>query len=150
MSDWSIVLGTFLYCIGSAIIPVMHAEAYLIAASALTPPALSWGLVLAATAGQMIGKVLMYWAGQGALRLPSEWMRKRMAAATARYEGHRGVGNGLIFLSASSGLPPFYVIAVAAGMLRVPLRSFIIFGTAGRFVRFAAAVFLPQLIKRVF
>jgi len=148
--DWLIILGTFVYCIGSAVIPVMHAEAYLITASALTPPALAWAMVIAATAGQMVGKVAMYWAGRGALRLPSERMRRRLAAVRARYEGHRGVGNGLIFLSASSGLPPFYVIAVAAGMLRVPLGSFISFGTAGRFLRFAVAVLLPHLIKRTF
>ena len=148
--DWSIVLATFVYCIGSAVIPVMHAEAYLITVSALTPPALAWALVLAATAGQMVGKVAMYWAGRGALRLPSERMRRRLAAVRARYEGHRGVGNGLIFVSASSGLPPFYVIAVVAGMLRVPLRSFVSFGTAGRFLRFTVAVFLPHLIKRTF
>jgi membrane protein YqaA with SNARE-associated domain len=148
--DWSIILGTFVYCIGSAVIPVMHAEAYLITVSALAPPALAWAMVFAATAGQMVGKVGMYWAGRGVLRLPSERMRRRLAAVRARYEDHRGVGNGLIFLSASSGLPPFYAIAVAAGMLRVPLRSFISFGTAGRFLRFAATVFLPHLIKRAF
>jgi membrane protein YqaA with SNARE-associated domain len=148
MSEWSIVLATFLYCVGSAVIPLMHAEAYLITVSALTTPALSWAIVLAATAGQMLGKVAMYWAGRGALRLPSERMRRRLAAVTARYEGQRGVGNGLIFLSASTGLPPFYATAVAAGMLRVPLGSLILFGFPGRFLRFAAAVFLPQLVKR--
>ncbi len=42
----------------------------------------------------------MYWAGRGALRLSSERMRRRLEAVRARYEGHRGVGNGLIFLSA--------------------------------------------------
>src|SRR6267143_3040271 len=150
MSDWSIVLGTFLYCVGSAVIPVMHAEAYLITMSSLTTPGLSWAIILAATAGQMVGKVAMYWAGRGALRLPSERMRRRLDTVRARYEGHSGMGNGLIFLSASTGLPPFYVIAVAAGMLRVPLGSFISFGTAGRFLRFAVAVFLPHLIKRTF
>jgi membrane protein YqaA with SNARE-associated domain len=147
MREWSIVVVTFLYCVGSAVIPVMHAEAYLITVSALTTPALSWAIVLAATAGQMLGKVAMYWAGRGALRLPSERMRRRLAAVTARYEGHRGLGNGLIFLSASTGLPPFYATAVAAGMLRVPLVWLILFGFPGRFLRFAAAVFLPQLVK---
>jgi membrane protein YqaA with SNARE-associated domain len=146
-SDWSLIAGTFLFCIGSAVIPLMHAEAYLITVSALTPPALSVALVLAATAGQMIGKVAMYWAGRGALRIPSERWKRRVDAVHARYEGHQGFGNGLIFLSSATGLPPFYVIAIAAGVLRVPLGAFIIFGSAGRLLRFAVAVFLPQLIK---
>ena len=147
MSHWELIGATFLYCIGSAVIPVMHAEAYLIAVSALSPPGVSWALVIAATVGQMIGKVLMYLAGRGAVKLPSEWLRKRVAAAEARYSGNRNIGNGLIFLSSSTGLPPFYVIAVVAGMLRVPLPSFIVFGAIGRFIRFAIAVFVPQLIK---
>jgi membrane protein YqaA with SNARE-associated domain len=147
MSHWPIVLGTFVYCVGSAVIPVLHAEAYLIAVSALTSPALSWTLVVSATAGQMVGKVIMYGAGRGALRLPSERLQRRLAAAAARYQGKRTLGNALIFLSSATGLPPFYVISVAAGTLRVPLATFILFGTAGRFLRFALAVFLPQLIK---
>jgi len=147
MSHWELIGATFVYCIGSAMIPVLHAEAYLIAVSALSPPAVAWALVIAATAGQMVGKVLMYFAGRGALRLPSEWLRARIAAAEARYSGSRKIGNGLIFVSASVGLPPFFFVSVAAGMLRVPLPSFIVFGTAGRFIRFAVAVFLPQLLK---
>lgn len=149
MSDWSVVVATFVYCVGSAVIPLMHAEAYLIAASALTPPTLSWALVFAATAGQMVGKVVMYGAGKGVLRLPSERMRRRLAALTARYEDHSSVGNWVIFLSAASGLPPFYAISVAAGMLRVPLGRFILLGATGRFLRFTGAVFLPHLIKQM-
>jgi membrane protein DedA with SNARE-associated domain len=84
MSEWSIVVATFLYCVGSAVIPLMHAEAYLITVSALTTPALSWAIVLAATAGQMLGKVAMYWAGRGrsgsqASRCADAWPRSRRA-----------------------------------------------------------------------
>ena len=142
------IMGTFVYCLGSAVFPLLHAEAYLITVSALTPPALSWGLVLAGTAGQMVGKVIMYGAGRGVVRLPSERLQRRLEAAAARYEGRRKLGNALILLSASTGLPPFFVTSVVAGMLRVPLVPFIFFGAVGRFLRFAVAVFLPHLIMR--
>ena len=147
MDHWSLIAGTFLYCIGSAVIPVMHAEAYLIAVSALSPPAVAWALVIAATIGQMIGKVAMYLAGRGAVRLPSVWLRERIAKASAQVQNRRHVGNALIFVSSATGLPPFYVISVVAGVLRTPLTGFILFGAAGRFLRFAVAVFLPQLIR---
>jgi membrane protein YqaA with SNARE-associated domain len=147
MDHWSLIGGTFLYCVGSAVIPVMHAEAYLIAVSALSPPGVGWALVIAATAGQMLGKVAMYGAGRGAIHLPSAWLRNRIARASAQVERQRTIGNALIFLSSSTGIPPFYFVSVAAGVLRVPLVGFIVFGSAGRFVRFAAAVFLPQLIR---
>jgi membrane protein YqaA with SNARE-associated domain len=147
MDHLLIVLGTFVYCIGSAIIPVLHAEAYLVSASLLLPTGLDWPLVIAATAGQMIGKVGMYGAGRGALRIPGERMQRRIAQATARYGNRKDLGNGLIFVSAASGLPPFYIVSVAAGMLRLPLPGFIVFGALGRFLRFAVAVFLPHLFK---
>ena len=125
----------------------MHAEAYLIAVSALAPPALSWALVVAGTAGQMVGKATMYGAGRGALHLPGEWLRRRLAMAAARYQGHRHLGGALIFVSASTGFPPFYAVSVAAGMLRMPFAEFVLLGALGRFLRFTAAVFLPHLIK---
>ena len=49
-----------------------------------------------------------------------------------------------MFVSASSGFPPFYVVSIAAGMLTFPLLPFIVFGFAGRLIRFAVAVFLPH------
>jgi membrane protein YqaA with SNARE-associated domain len=145
--DVLVVLGTFVYCIGSGVIPVMHAEAYLVSASLLAPPQLAWPLVLAATAGQMVAKTAMYGAGRGALLLPYPWLQRRLAAAKTKMEGRRDVGNALIFVSASTGFPPFYVVSVAAGMLNAPLAGFVLFGAMGRFLRFTVAVFLPHLLK---
>ena len=139
-----VVLGTFVYCVGSAMIPVLNAEVYLVTASLVAPPELRWLLVIAATSGQMVGKVGMYFAGRGVLRIPGERMRRRIQLAAERYREKRQVGSGLVFVSAFSGFPPFYILSIAAGMLAFPLPLFIIFGVAGRFIRFAVAVFLPH------
>ena len=148
--DWTpvdhllVVLGTFAFCVGSAMIPLLHAETYLVTASLVAPPELRWPLVIAATTGQMLGKVGMYYAGRGVRLIPGERMQRRIQQATARYREKSQIGSGLVFLSASSGFPPFYVVSIAAGMLTFPLMPFIIFGYAGRFIRFAVAVFLPH------
>jgi membrane protein YqaA with SNARE-associated domain len=142
-----VVLGTFAFCVGSAMIPVLHAEAYLVTASLLAPPELRWWLVIAATVGQMIGKVGMYYGGRGVLLIPGERMKRRIEQATARYRDSKQVGNLLIFVSSSTGFPPFYIISIAAGMMKFPLVQFIVFGLMGRFIRFSVAVFLPQLLK---
>jgi membrane protein YqaA with SNARE-associated domain len=142
-----VVLGTFTFCIGSAVIPVLHAEAYLVAASLLAPPELRWWLVIAATVGQMIGKVGMYFGGRGALLIPGERMKRRIEQATARYRDRKQVGGLLVFVSSSTGFPPFYILSIAAGMLKFPLVPFIVYGFMGRFIRFSVAVFLPQLLK---
>ena len=144
MDHLLVLLGTFGFCVGSAMIPVLHAETYLVTASLVAPPELRWPLVIAATSGQMLGKVGMYYAGRGIKLIPGERMQRRLQQATARYGEKRQIGIGLVFVSASSGFPPFYVVSIAAGMLTFPLLPFIIFAFAGRLIRFAVAVFLPH------
>jgi membrane protein YqaA with SNARE-associated domain len=139
-----VVLGTFAFCACSAMIPLLHAEAYLVAASLLAPPELRWPLVIAGTSGQMLGKVGMYYAGRGVRLIPGERIQRRIQAATARFRDKRQLGGGLVFLSASSGLPPFYLVSIGAGTLSFPLMPFILLGFAGRFLRFTVAVFLPH------
>lgn len=145
MDHFLVVLGTFAFCVGSAMIPLLHAETYLVTASLVAPAELRWPLVIAATSGQMLGKIGMYYAGRGVKLIPGERMQRRIELATARYRDKRQLGRGLVFVSASSGFPPFYILSIAAGMLTFPLVPFIIFGVAGRFIRFAAAVFLLHL-----
>ena len=148
--DWTpvdhllVVLGTFAFCVGSAMIPLLHAETYLVTASLVAPPELRWPLVIAATTGQMLGKVGMYYAGRGVRLIPGERIERRIRLATERYRGERQLGRGLVFVSAASGLPPFYLVSIAAGTLTFPLMPFIILGFAGRLIRFAVAVFLPH------
>jgi len=144
MDHLLVLFGTFAFCVGSAVIPVMHAETYLVTASLLAPPELHWPLVIAATSGQMLGKVGMYCAGRGTRLIPGERMQRRIQQAAARYRDKRQIGNALVFVSASSGFPPFYLLSIAAGMLTFPLMPFIIFGFAGRLIRFAVVVFLPH------
>lgn len=144
MNHFLVVLGTFAFCVGSAMIPLLNAEVYLVTASLVAPPELRWPLVIAAASGQMLGKVGMYYVGRGALRIPGERMQRRIQLAAARYHEKRQIGSCLVFVSASSGFPPFYILSIAAGMLAFPLPLFIIFGFAGRFIRFAAVVFLPH------
>ena len=144
MDHLLVVLGTFAFCVGSAVIPVLHAETYLVTASLVAPPGLRWLLVIAATSGQMLGKVGMYYVGRGVKLIPGERMQRRIQLATARYREKRQIGNGLVFVSASTGFPPFYIVSIAAGMLTFPVMPFILLGFAGRFIRFAAVVFLPH------
>ena len=49
MDHLLVLLGTFAFCLGSAMIPVLHAETYLVTASLLAPPEFRWSLVIAAT-----------------------------------------------------------------------------------------------------
>jgi len=96
-----------------------------------------------AAVGQVTGKLLWYWAGAGTTRLP--WLRSklespRIEAAMTRWRGRtegRPVYTGLVLLaSAFAGLPPFMVMSVVAGVLRVRMWLFVGTGLVGRFLRF--------------
>ena len=58
MLFWS-VLGA---SIGSALLPLINIEAILAVAVTQAPHHM-WGLIVAATIGQMLGKILWYWGG---------------------------------------------------------------------------------------
>lgn len=142
-----LLIGTFGYCIASAFIPVFHAEAYLLTVSAISPPEYRWPLVVAATLGQMTGKAGMYGLGLGALRLPGVRARRWVTRAEAWAQSKPKAEGWLIFVSAATGLPPFYVVSIACGIMRAPFVTFLTLGAAGRFLRFSGVVFLPPLLK---
>ena len=61
----------------------------------------------------------------------------------SRYLATQDASSVATLLPPEAGLLP----RLFPSMLRVPLPTFVLFGAAGRLVRFAVAVFLPQLIK---
>jgi membrane protein YqaA with SNARE-associated domain len=138
---WLLAL-TFGFSVASALIPVLNVEAYLaVAASDSTAPTLL--LVGAAAVGQMVGKVVWYYAGDRLDRVP--WLRKKMAKDSwqasverwrTRTEGRPWTTAALLFTSSLTGLPPFAVVSVVAGLLRTRIEVFVLAGLAGRFLRF--------------
>lgn len=137
-----LLVSTFAYSAVSAVAAFLALEGYLaVAATDDTYPSIA--LAAVAAAGQMTGKLLWYWAGAGTTRLP--WLRSkldnpRVEAAMARWRDRtvgRPVYTGLVlFASAFAGLPPFMVMSVVAGVLRVRMWLFLGTGLIGRFLRF--------------
>ena len=141
---WLTTLGV---CVVSAIFPFVNAEIYLLSVVALSPESLALPLALAATIGQMIGKVLMYTAARSGARLPGEWMNRKLAKAEAWLREREGIGGIALLSSATTGIPPFYAVTVACGLVRFRFLHFFAVGFLGRLVRFSAVVLLPQLVK---
>ncbi len=131
----------------SALIPIINIEAYLSVRAAVATVEMIWVLALLAAIGQMIGKLVWYYLGASALNWG--WLRRRAAKPknAARLEiwrlrtQQRPVLTGLlVFVSAFTGFPPFAVLSVLAGQLRMSLTLFITLGLAGRWLRFAAVL----------
>src|SRR5215218_1825428 len=80
-------LTSFAVCGAGALIPFLNTEVYLIGASAMAPRALWVPLVLSGTVGAMAGKVLLYYAGRGAVKLPRQGrMQRGLASMQTRME----------------------------------------------------------------
>ena len=139
------------WCFGltvvSAVVPWVNAELIVLSFPVLTQSPLELtALVLVATAGQMTGKIAVYWTGRGAGKLP----KKRTAAAIERwrqrFERKPASASGFVFLSSAVGIPPFYVMSLVAGALKLDFGRYFFFGTCGRLVRFGLVAFAPHLI----
>ena len=138
---------TYIVSFVSGFVPAINCEAYLISVSVISPLPFALPLAVAATLGQMSAKVLLYLSGRGIMRLPLGRYRAKLDAVHARFEHRRSRAGVFLFGSAATGFPPFYVVAVLAGMLRLRFTTFLIAGTLGRFVRFGVVVIVPQLVR---
>ena len=128
----------------SALVPLVNIEVYLGVRGSVAAVGAVWTLAFAAALGQMAGKVVWYYLGASSLHW--RWVRKRIETpkAEARLEKWRTrtherpvLTGGLVFLSAASGFPPFAIVAVLAGQLRMNVVVFLVVGVAGRTLRFA-------------
>jgi membrane protein YqaA with SNARE-associated domain len=147
---------TFCYCIASALVPVINAEAYVGGVGALVDDATMgtvWAVAAAASAGQMVGKLAYFLLGRSSLQW--RWIRKKTdsekwQATLQRWQQRIGGSHllaGLVLLvSAYSGFPPFAILSILAGQLRVSLPLFLVVGFIGRLGRFATILGLVSFL----
>ncbi|MBM7783697.1 VTT domain-containing protein [Tenggerimyces flavus] len=152
-------LSTFLYCIASALIPVVNAEAYVAGVGALVHGG-QWQLIfvaLTAAAGQMVGKIAYFLLGRSSLNWP--FIKKKLESPRwkasfekwqGRLGGNRVLASFVLLASALFGFPPFAILSVLAGQMRVPLPLFLVTGFIGRFGRFAAILGIAGFVSLQF
>ena len=138
-------LGLLGVSIASALVPLINIEVYLVGLAAVSSTEGVWLLAAIGGLGQMLGKLVWYHLGANALRWG--WVRKKVEKPKAkaklelwqrRTQDRPLIGGLLLFASAFSGFPPFAIVAVLAGQLRMNLWLFLVVGFVGRTLRFAA------------
>jgi membrane protein YqaA with SNARE-associated domain len=130
--------------LASALFPVVNIEAYLAVRAAVGGTGDVWMLALLAAVGQMLGKLV--WYRIGASLLDWSWVRRKIEQprARARLELWRtrtherpALAGAFVLVSALFGFPPFGILAIVAGQLKMSLVLFVSLGLAGRWLRFA-------------
>ena len=134
--------GLFIAAAISGIVPVVSVELLVLGAAAALPAVLLPAVVVLSTMGQMLTKTWLFalarWAPQ---RLP-ERGRRRLDRAGSALARRGGAASSLVFASAAVGLPPFYGVSLASGVLGMRLPAFVLSGSAGRGLRFAVLAWL--------
>lgn len=135
-----IYAGTLVVGVLSGLVPVINGELFLIGVVLFTGqlwPAIALALLVAA--GQMIAKVVLYKGVERASEAGKETrFGAKLAKARAKIEKWQDKPYAVTFISAITGLPPFYLVTLIAGALGVRFRTFMILGSIGRVVRFIA------------
>lgn len=131
----------------SALVPLVNIEAYLGVRGSFAGLHSIWLLGFVAAVGQMTGKLVWYYLGASSLRwawvqrrLDNPKAQARLARWRARTDERPLVAGGLVAVSAFSGFPPFAILSVLAGQLRMRLWLFLGLGLAGRWLRFSAVL----------
>jgi membrane protein YqaA with SNARE-associated domain len=141
----------FVLSLVSAILPWMNGEVMVISLAAFLRSGVDLAtLTVVAAAGQMTGKALTYWAVREGLAPKVDGQTERMERWRRRFEQAPRRSLALMLVSAVTGVPPFYLITILAGALRVPFGKFLIVGVCGRLLHFGAVVFAPTLARGIF
>lgn len=145
------IAAAFGYCLLAGLVTLLPSEVYLFGAAALTTVPGYW-LALAGAGGQTLGKLAYYLVGRGVLnpdrfraRAKGKWV-DRMDRVEKWCHRHTAGTAVVTFISSFSGLPPYALVAVLAGSLRMRWWVFALLSLVGRFLRFWAVVEIPELL----
>ena len=132
--DLSVIIGAALTCAAGGAFPWISSEAVILGAALVLPVDQLPVLVLACATGQVVGKTVLYgltrWAPEKLPRGAQPWRKKKKL-----------LGAGL-FSGALVSVPPFAVITLACGTLRLPFPIFIVAAFAGTVGRYGAILWL--------
>jgi membrane protein YqaA with SNARE-associated domain len=145
-----LMAGALAIGLGTAVVPWLNAEVLMLAVLPLarTPVAMA-ALVTAITMGQMGGKCLVYGAGRRSNRPRSSKRALAFDRWRARLQERPITAAAIVFVSALVGLPPFFLVALAAGAAGMALKRFAVVGTCGRLLHFGAVAWIPELMRRM-
>ena len=145
------IAACFGLAMASAVLPWLNGEIVLLAFVAHVTAAadVAW-LVGAATAGQVSGKSALYWMARRTPHSPDG----RVGLAVARWrrtctDRPRSVLTTMM-VSATFGLPPFYLTTLVAGALQIRFIRFLQIAVCGRLLHFGVVALAPTLGRALF
>ena len=146
--DIQLLAGVFAGILIAGFLPWPGAEAILIGAALLVSPQALVPLVIVSTTAQMLAKTSLYAAARWAPKYLPQKARSLIDQA-GRYRERRKTMAMILLASSSLSVPPFFVITIASGTLRVPLGMFIGAGFGGIVSRYAFFAWSAMLVSEI-
>lgn len=145
-TSWLAVVSSFaLGCLVGAL-PVGASEAVVLGIGAIPHARLRALVLVAFTAGHVLGKLPWYWLGTVSARITWPRVRAWVTRAHRVVEAHPAVGPSVTFSAAAASLPPFHLTIIAAGLVRAALTPCLAAAFAGRLLRFSLIAAFPPLV----
>lgn len=144
-----LALSCFGLTIVSALVPWVNAEVILLSFVAQAPSqAVVIAFIAIATLGQMLGKGVLFWTSRRTLapRFRSGRIAESFDRLSQKLAGRPVRALGFVLLSSVVGVPPFYLVTMAAGALRVHFGWYCAVGGVGRLIRFTLIGLATQLV----
>lgn len=137
--DTGLVLAAALTCALGGILPWINSEIVVLGTAALLPPASLPLLVISCAVGQMTSKAGVYSVTRWAPHVMPLRARELLVRAE-RYRERRRLLVGAVLLGSAVSVPPFYLVTLASGLVRVPFAVFWIAGFVGTGARYSVLV----------
>jgi membrane protein YqaA with SNARE-associated domain len=163
---------TFGVAFGSALIPFISIEMWVVGVGARWPGVSCFLVGLVVAVAQVLGKLLYFYAARGDIKLPKFMHRKEKVrtkpSRLARWFGpgtrmhrwgdwihvkcraHPNWMAGTHAVSSLVGVPPFMATSVLAGLAGMSTLVFVLTGLVGRFARFSLLAASPAMIMAWF
>ena len=161
---------TFGVSLGTAVVPFFSIEAWVLGLCTRWPDISFWIIGLVVAVGQVLGKLVYFYAARGDIHLP-KFMHRKQREKPSRLQRWFGPGTrvhrwydwihvkckahpnwmaGTHAVSSLVGLPPFMATSVLAGLAGMSTAMFIVTGMVGRFARFSFLAASPAMVMAWF
>jgi membrane protein YqaA with SNARE-associated domain len=138
---------TFVVAFVAGMFPIVSIELFLVGLTA-------WGVELRVVAvligiavvGHQVAKTITYYAGAGVFELPRGKVRGRIEAAKTQIERWNKRPRLIMFVAATTGLPPLYLLGfIARPLMTMTITTFTAISVAGRILRYTTLVAIAAL-----
>lgn len=135
-------------CFIMGYVPTVGTELILIGVGAVTKRHLLL-IALVGSVAQTVSKVHIYFISQSLVKYLSYKKKKRLVQIRKKLK-NKSLVQWTIGVSSLTGLPPYYLVNIASGIIDTGWFAFMVLGLVGMFIRFYCCLLFPQVFLSIF